>query len=279
MDEIETPMPKQSSAWIPALLCSVVAGLAAAGYTYNANNTLLATVKANAVTDTTERNKISARLDAAQGSLEALSSQPKPDTDALNSQLKDANSKIEALNDRLVALEKKPAAAPASPTPPAVTESAPSADSAALRLAAMSGKPFSAELAAWQKHHANADPKILAPLMAQSQTGIPSEAVMNSRLREALDEAAHTKKTDDVSLIGKINTHLAGLVSIKKTADSGPYAKLRSDVMRDDIDTLTASVEKLSEDERKPLEPWLAAAHSRHDALVALANLDQAEAE
>ena len=281
MDEIETTSSsKPTSAWIPALLCSVVAGFAVAAYTYTMGDHLTATVKADAVTETTERNKLSARMDAAQSNLETISSQPKADTDAISTQFTEVNSKLSALADRVSALEKKPEPAPvaAAPVVPAAAPAS-TADSAALKLAALSGKSFSSELNTWQKRHPNTDPQLLAPLIAESQSGIPSEADMNSRLREALDDAVHMKKTDDASLIGKINTHLAGLVSIRKAADSGPYAKLRADVMRDDIATLTASVEKLSDEDRKPLEAWLTAAHARRDALAALTKLDQAEAE
>lgn len=262
--------------WMPAILSSVIVGLAVAGGICALGDKTIADVKSAITKEADERSKLAARVDALQSGIETISGQPKADADAINNQLNDANSKLAALNDRLTTLEKKPEPAPVIiPAPAAVHVD----DSAALKLAATSGKPFASELAAWQKLHPKTDPQRIAPLTATAQSGIPSEAEMNSRLREALDDAEHSKKIDDVGIVGKINTHLSGLVSIKKSADAGPYAKLHTDVMRDDTDTLTGEVEKLSDEDRKPFIDWLAIAHARHDALAALATLTNAEAE
>ena len=273
---MNTSLPPSGTRWLPAIVCSVVVCAIAAGGSYMLRTELLTAITSDHARQADERNKLAARLDALQSSVETISGQPKPDTDAITTQFADVNTKLSTLSDRVTALEKKPEPAPA-PTP--VVTTAPVADSSALKLAATSGKPFASALAAWQKLHPKADAQITAPLAATAQSGIPSDAELNQRLRDALDDAVHSTKVDDVSFIGKMNTHLAGLVSIKKSADAGPYAKLRAEVMREDSDTLIPEVEKLSDQDRKPLENWLTVARARRDALAALSKLDAAEAE
>ena len=263
-----------ASRWWPAIICSLVVALAVVAYAYQMHGELLAEIKATSNKQSDERSKLSARVDALQSSLATVSGQPKVDTEALSGQFTEMNSKLSTLGDRIATLEKKPEPAPAAPAPAPPAAPAAANDSAALKLVATSGKPFTVELAAWQKAHPKVDAQTTAPLAVTAQSGIPSEAEMNGRLRTALDEAAHNKKIDDVSLIGKINTHLSGLVSITKTADAGPYEKLRAEVMREDIATLTSDVERLKDADRKPLEDWLTIAHARRDALAALDHLD-----
>ena len=272
---MNTLLPPSGSRWLPAIVCSVVVCAIAAGGSYMLRTELLTAITSDSARQENERNKLATRIDALQSSVETISGEPKTDTDAISSQFADMNTKLSALSDRVTVIEKKTEPAPA---PAPVPAAAPVADSTALKLAVTSGKPFATELATWQKLHPNADAQITVPLAATAQSGIPSDAELNTRLRDALDDAVHSTKVDDVSFIGKMNTHLAGLVSIKKSADAGPYAKLRVNVMREDSNTLIPEVEKLSDQDRKPLENWLTVARARRDALIALSKLDAAEA-
>ena len=242
---MNTSLPPSGTRWLPAIVCSVVVCAIAAGGSYMLRTELLTAITSDHARQADERNKLAARLDALQSSVETISGQPKPDTDAITTQFADVNTKLSTLSDRVTALEKKPEPAPA-PTP--VVTTAPVADSSALKLAATSGKPFASELAAWQKLHPKADAQITAPLAATAQSGIPSDAELNQRLRDALDDAVHS-------------------------------TKVRAEVMREDSDTLIPEVEKLSDQDRKPLENWLTVARARRDALAALSKLDAAEAE
>ena len=270
------PLPTSGSRWTPAILSSVVVGLIVAGGLCALADKQFADVKAANAKLQDDRTKLAARVDALQSSLDTLSGQPKADTDAISNEFTDVNGKVSTLTDRVTALENKPAPTPPAPPPAPVAVNNSVSDSSALKLAVISGKPYANELAAWQKIYPKADTQAVATLAARAAGGIQTDAELNAALRYALDDASHIKKVDDTSLVGKINQHLGGLVSIKRSADAGPYAKLHADVMREDTDTLMAEVEKLSDEDRKPLESWLTAAHARRDALAALGKLDTA---
>ncbi len=287
MDETSTvepeATPKQSGYGALIILCTVVVLIVIAGGGLALRNELFAFAGQQAKLQADAREKLAARIDA----LEGASTAAKPDDAAmaaLNTKLTETATQLDALSTRIEALEKKAQAAPApvaaaAPAPAAPTvvatpaAPAPSNELSALKLAALSGQNFSAELAAWNKRHPETA-KQTAILSLFAESGIPSEAAMNQQLREAIDAAVQSKKIDDVSVIGKINTHLAGLVSIKKTSDASPYATLRSDALKDDLPTLIRSVEALDEPTRAPLASWLKTAQNRADALAALNNLD-----
>lgn len=304
MEEIEPTLPtKPTSRWVVAATCTALLVLLMAGGGFALHDRLQASLRAEIANQTTAREKLTARLDNVQNSLDALASQPKADSSTVDAKLTELTSTLGALTTRLEALEKKAAEAPApiaatsnaaapspvvatvAPTPSLVAATPPPAaiapadepattnELSTLKLAVLSGKPFAGELAAWAKHHPDSAKQTFA-LAAIAESGLASESDLNRKLRAALDDATASKKIDDVSLAGKINTHLAGLVSIKKTGQMGVYDALRRDVLREDIATLTRNVEALDESARKPLEPWLIEARTRRDAIAALATLD-----
>jgi hypothetical protein len=288
MNEIETPKPiTPPSPWLVALTCSVLVLVLAAGGMLAMRDRLLADASDVAATQTTAREKLAERLDGLQRSVDSISTQPQTDGEALaaiTTKIADLSTKLDALNARVDEMAKKPepiaqapalpAAAPAIAAPnPTPIEAANTPSLTSLKLAILSGKPFAAELATWAKQHPEAAKQTFA-LASIAESGLMSEADLNRKLRATLDDAAASKKIDDTSLAGKINTHLAGLISIKKAGQVNVYDTLRKNVLRDDITTLILAVEALDTAARKPLEPWLTEARTRRDALDALAKLD-----
>jgi outer membrane murein-binding lipoprotein Lpp len=281
MSDTKSSEGTHGARWIVATTCGVLALIVVVGGMLAMRDGLLIKAREESRAQTSEREKLAARISTLQSTVDTLSTQPKPDEASLaavDTKLAEITTTLEALSARVAVLEKKPeavpvAVAPIAPPPVVTVAAAPTGELVALKLAAMSGKPFATELAAWSKLHPDAKDAI-APLNAVAESGIVSETELNRTLRVALDDATRSTKIDDVSTLGKINTHMAGLVSIKKAADVGPYTSLRANVLRDDITLLTHAVEALDASARKPLEVWLATAHARRDALAALATLD-----
>jgi len=238
---------------------------------------LLIEARDEARAQNSEREKLATRIEAIENQLQTLGTQPASDAEALQAlqgTLSDTQRSIETLSERVALLEKKPepVAVVTPPTPPAASAPAASNALVALTLAASTGKPYARELAEWNRLHPDGHPST-AELAALAESGIPSEADVNRALRAALDDAMRTPPVDDVSTVGKINTHMAGLVSIKKATDTSPYDALRTSALRDDSASLIRMVEALDDSTRKPLEPWLKNAVARRDALAALAAL------
>lgn len=294
MDEIETPATaKQPSPWGIAITCSVLVLVLAAGGMLAMRDRLLADVGGELATQTTAREKLASQISTLQSSVDGLANQPKADGESLaavDTKITELSTRIDALSARVDELVKAPAptpqtlatpvvAEPVTPPPAAVAPAALAPDvmgatnATTLKLAVLSGKPFASELATWSKQHPEAAKQTYA-LASVAETGLMSESDLNRKLRAALDDVTSSKKVDDTSLAGKLNTHLAGLISIKKAGQVNVYDSLRKNVLRDDITTLTLAVEALDDASRKPLEPWLAEAHARRDALEALAKLD-----
>lgn len=294
MDDTETSAPtKQPSSWGVAITCSLLVLVLVGGGVFAMRDRLLADIGDALATQTSEREKLSSRLSDVQRALDTITSQPKADGEslaALDSKITELSSKLDGLSARVEELAKTPApvaqaAMPAPPPPPAPAVAAPEApapttansatapNATTLKLAILSGKPFASELATWAKQHPEASKQTFA-LASVAETGLLSESDLNRKLRAALDDITSSKKIDDTSLAGKLNTHLAGLVSIKKVGQIDTYDALRKAALRDDMTTLLREVEALDDAARKPLEPWLAEAHARRDALEALAKLD-----
>jgi hypothetical protein len=290
MDELQTPSPtKQGSHWIIAATCGALVLLVTVGGVIAMRDRLLAEARDEAASQTAAREKLAARIDSLQSNLDALAAAPKPDAEtlaALDTKITEMAAKIDALSVRVDELAKAPEpVAPVAvvppPAPAAVVAPAasPTADVAGapnittLKLAVLSGKPFAAELAAWAKQHPEAAKQTFT-LATIAESGLMSEADLNRKLRAALDDVTASKRVDDASMAGKLNAHLSGLITIKKSGDVDAYDALRNNVLRDDIASLTLAVEALDDEARKPLEPWLSEARARRDALDALAKLD-----
>ena len=278
------------SRWILAATCSALVLLVTAGGIFAMRDRLLADAREETAKQTFEREKLATRITALQTSVDALTAAPQADAAtlaALSTTLEETGKTLEALNNRVAALEKKaeekpaeiaaPAAATAVPAVPAVTTTPEpvivgGAELTALRLAVVSGKPFASELTAWAKLHPDKENEI-APLTDIAEKGVISEAELARQLLDTIDRKPEAAPVDDISSIGKLNTHLKGLVSIKKSTRHDAYAQLRKDALREDAATLTRNVERLNDAQRAPLESWLALATKRRAALDALEKL------
>lgn len=286
MNDAETPQAKQSSQWIVAATCAALVLLVTAGGMFAMRDRLLAEARMEAEAQTAAREKLSARIDALKTSLDTLANAPKADEalqTALEEKITTLNTNFESLASRQDALEKKleemkPVAVPApaanAPTPPTNTPTLPATTTpdtalSELKLVALNGKPFAVELEAWMKAHPEKAAHAIS-LQSIAEKGIPSEADLAKRLRDTLDSlSSTTPKTEDTSLIGKINTHMNGLVSIKKAA-ADPYAELRKTSLSAPLDNLVQQVENLKSEHRLPLERWLSDARSRAQAIATL---------
>lgn len=168
--------------------------------------------------------KLATELQAVKSSLESLASTTQPTSESLtafDAKLTQLSTTLDTMNTRLEALEKKPAEVKAEPLPVVVTPGAPSpsiptaqgpASQAFTNLAlmALSGKPYAPELDAWEKA-TSPDATTVSTLRSFAQSGIPSETEVIRELRRTLDTLkAQPATVDDVSMVGKINTHLAG---------------------------------------------------------------------
>jgi hypothetical protein len=292
MDDAETPQAKQSSQWIVAATCAALVLLVTAGGMFAMRDRLLAEARIEAEAQTAAREKLTARVDALRTSLDALTNAPKADAEAqatVDAKLMAISATLESLASRQDTLDKKledmkpvpvPAPIASSSTPPtpvpvaqvvnAPAAIAPDATLTELRLVALSGKPFAAELEAWMKAHPERAAEAV-PLQSITEKGIVAESDLVKRLRDTLETISPSvSKVEDTSLIGKINTHMNGLVSIKKAGSADPYASLRKSALSESLDTLVREIERLSEDKRAPLDSWLSDAKGRIKAIAAL---------
>jgi hypothetical protein len=270
------------------LCLALIALVAACLLPFLMRDRVRAEIRETARSITSEQEKLTAKVDGLKVSLDSLSNKAAPDTESI-AELKrvvaETSTMIEVLGTRLdeaekKATEKKPepvAVAPTVPAPSALIEVSPTPSTAvrdALKLAVLRGDVYATELAVWEK----ANPSRAASLDALrvfAASGIPTEAGLIRDLRAALPAISTATTAEDVSLVGKINTHMAGLVSIKKKAvDNDAYAPLRRELERADLPTLIRSVEQLDSTSRAPLAAWLKTATARADALSALATLD-----
>ncbi len=277
----QTPSHEPHSArWIVAATCSVLVILVTIGSVFAMRDRLLAQAREDARAQITEREKLAARVDRLQSEVEAASTQAKPDVamlESIQTTLTETNSKLAVLTARIDALEKKSLEKPPEP-PPAATPVAkvekplPNSQISILKLAVLSGEPFTQELRDWLKLHPQTQ-KQLAPLMDVATTGMVSEATLSRKLLTILNEKPTPVLVDDMSITGKINTHLKGLVSIKKTTAPDAYETLRPLAQREDLSALERTIEQLSDAERTPFEAWLALAQQRRAAIDALSGL------
>lgn len=235
-----------------------------------------------------EQEKLTTKIDGLKASLESLSNKAAPDAESiaeLKRAVAETSTMIEVLGARVdeaekKANEKKPEPLAAAPAVPALTPAveAPSNPATgllnALKFAVLRGDAYATELAAWEKINPAAS-NTLDALRMFAPSGIPTEASLIRDLRAALPTIATPTTAEDVSLVGKINTHMAGLVSIKKkAADNDAYAPLRRELDRANLETLIRTVEQLDSTARAPFAAWLKTATARAEALSVLNALD-----
>lgn len=249
---------------------------------------LRAEMRETARSITSEQEKLTSKVDGLKASLDSLSNKAAPDAESiaeLKRTVAETSTMIEVLGARVdeaenKAREKQPeplAAAPAVPTPTPAAEAPPNPAASALnalKLAVLRGDAYATELAAWEKTHPSSAAGLDA-LRIFAASGIPTEASLIRDLRAALPTTVPPTTAQDVSLVGKINTHMAGLVSIKKkAADKELYSPLRRELDQANLETLIRSVEQLDSTSRAPLDAWLKTATARAEALSALNTLD-----
>lgn len=280
-----------TSTWMTAAVVSALVLVATIGSVFAIRERLMAQMHKALAEEAAAREKLANKLADVESKLEGFSTTPKIDgaaLEAMQTQLSETNGKLEALAARADNLEKQlaefkpmPVAAPveAAPKPDTAAEAKPTssptsdAELVALIAAAKSGKPFADELAAYATLRPEQN---LDALRDTAPDGIASETALAKALLEIIGNKHATQKIDDTSTVGKINTHLKGLVTIQKANVKDAYSELRKDAAREDIETLIRRVERLDDADRAPLEDWLKQAKQRRDALEMLDILGKA---
>lgn len=258
--------------WITAVVASAFVLLVAMGGAFALRDRLLADTRSELTKQDEARDKLAARLDALESAIAELKNGPAADTKVVDDKLTGINEQLDTLTKRIDALEKKPEEKKQD-TSSAALSSVRGEDSAArLKLAALSGKSFAGELTDWLKSHPDQAPMVDTLRMFASG-GIPSEAELARELAALLGTRAEAKKVEDESTVGKINTHLKGLVTIKKASTEDTYSDLRKEVLTEDLATLERHVERLPETDRAALLDWQKHVRDRRAALDALDSL------
>lgn len=269
---------QQSHSWLTALICSGLVLVVCLGGVFALRGQLMGSTTTALKQEQTAREKLASDVTALRTLVDTLHASGTDTNPDIATKLTTLDEQISKLTSRVDALEKSskpentgaPIAAPAVAPVPATPALATAGDSAIrLKLAALSGKTYASELAEWTK--ANSDAKMEAEALGVFATGgIPNEAELIRGLAQAISARPEVKPAEDESTVGKINLHLRGLVSIKKSATADAYVALRDETLREDLTTLQRHVERLSDADRAPLEDWLKQVKDRSAALSAL---------
>ncbi len=271
MTEPETQHESKSPAspWKVALVSSGLVLVLTLGAGFAARDQLMLTLRDNASREEESRDKLESKLRALQSSLDSLSAAPAPDMEkitALEQSVGDIKTSLEALNQSQQALTKQVAELAARPVPqpePVVSEDE---STRQLKQTILSGEPFANELRQWRRQHSG-QASTLAALNVYAERGLPSESSMIETLRTRLAGLTQPVPTEEASgMAGKINTHLKGLVRIRKAADRDPYEALRQASLGASLAELIGMVEALESSLRAPLNPWLEEARPWLDA-------------
>jgi BMFP domain-containing protein YqiC len=276
MDD-ETPIVKSTSPWLAAITCGALVAIAGASGAIIMRTQILMQVSADAARARSTLTDLQNRVTTLESQTATLAQAAQPDPaplNALRSGLDTTGKQLADLTARIDTLEKKPAlVVTAAPAPAPASAGSMSATSyASLASAVRSGAPFADALAAW-KHDHSVTPDAIAPLEQAAASGVPSDSMLRSQLQAALVTISPNASGDDGhGLIDRVNTHLAGLVSIKKqSADN--YDTLRADVATAEIATLKREILQLPPQARAPFAAWLAAVQTHDEALAALVSL------
>lgn len=276
-----------STGWFAALIVSACLLFLVLGGVYALRNQLLDALREDGQAQTAERQKLAQRIETLEQSLDALHNQPKAEDDALANKLSETTHTLEGLSTRLDSLEKKvselpPPAAPApasSSAAPTTSDTHPSAETpegsvAALLRAANSGKPFTAEWEAFFAAHAT-KATTLTHLASAASHGIPSEAALRNALRETLQTALPAPRVEDTSFAGKLNSHLGGLISIKRSGEDRLIA-LHQAAESSPLESLAEKAAALDLKDsalRQSLADWQQDVENRREALKELTSL------
>jgi len=146
------------------------------------------------------------------------------------------------------------------------------------------GEPYVAALAA-AKSVAD-DKAALAPLDASAEIGVPTDAMLIkqllARIAQVGAQAAPPPQTDTANksgLLGQLTSSASKLVRVERVyapekAPADANAQLQAIVVltqQSNIGRVRAAIEKLPDDQKAPLQPWLDRANARDAALKAVA--------
>jgi hypothetical protein len=190
--------------------------------------------------------------------------------------MQDAAKNNEISPSDLDALQKRIAAATDTPARLALSASA-------LRDAATSGAPFSAELAQVKSlvNSLGADVKTLAALEPYAATGLPAQSALTQELRALIPAMLKTSGAQAPigGFLERLQANAGNLVRVRPV-DAPPgddtsavLARLEIDAARADIAAALADLAKLSDATRAPAQGWIAKAQARQAALTAARQL------
>ena len=216
------------------------------------------------------------QVDAASASLNELKSAPRDGS---------ASPDLSALSERLGRIEQAVRALPDKPQPAAAA----SDDIRPRRLVIATvletkvrrGEPYAAALAAAKA--VAADKAMLAPLDANAETGVPTEAILAGDLLALLPQLAPPPPSESQAapankgsgLLGQLASNASKLVRVERadTPNSAPLdanAQLKAvaaAARQNDVKRARAEIEKLPGELKTRLQPWLDRADARDAAL------------
>jgi hypothetical protein len=146
----------------------------------------------------------------------------------------------------------------------------------ALREAALSGAPFTAELA--QAKSLGADEKVLVPLEPFAAAGIPAAQTLAQELRVLLPAMLKISgaQAPEGGFLERLQANAGKLVRIRPL-DAPPgddasavLARIEIDAAKADIPVALADLGKLADATRAPAQAWIAKAQARQAALTAV---------
>jgi hypothetical protein len=186
-------------------------------------------------------------------------------------------AELDALQKRLAALEQSAQTAHEDIAKAATADNAArlALSAAALRDAALSGAPFTAELA--QAKSLGASDKEMAPLAPFAPIGIPSAQALAQELRALLPAVLKVSgaQAPPDGFFERLEANAGKLVRIRPIdappGDDVPavLARIEIDAAKADVPAALADFGKLSDAARAPAQVWIAKAKLRQAALVA----------
>jgi hypothetical protein len=188
-----------------------------------------------------------------------------------------APGEFDALQQRIAALEQSTRVAREDIAKTAATDGAArlALSAAALRNAAVTGAPLTAELA--QAKSLGADDKALAPLTPFAASGVPSAKTLAEELHALLPVLLKTSgaQAPEGGFIERLQANAGKLVRIRPV-DAPPgddasavLARLEIASAQADIPAALADLGKLPDATRAPAQAWIAKAQARQAALAA----------
>lgn len=255
------------------IIASVVTAILTGGVCVAMRQELQEQMLSTALAQQDANEKLSRKVSALEAQIGELSARPTTDTatiDGLRSELGSAKTTIGELNERIATLEKKP-----EPVATSVTVATATTTLSALKSAVLAGSVYEAELDIWEKEHPKSGKRV-AKLRDYADNGLPTEESLRAELRKLLTQSDETSSAfPEKSLVARINTHLPGLVTIKKKSSLAPELKTLREGMNDvSLDVLKSQVMSLPDTQKAAFAGWLKTAEGRAAALTELNALE-----